>query len=40
MTQHIKFTTLADWWDNNQSLIPKQRKHVFNGLVIYTWWNL
>ena len=36
MTQHINFTTLADWWDNNQRLIPKERKHVFNGLVIYT----
>lgn len=40
VTQQANFNTLADWWDHSLRLIPKERKRAFNGLAIYTMWNL
>lgn len=40
VTQHTNFISFGDWWENNLRLVPKERKLAFNGLVIYTLWNL
>ena len=32
--------SLVDWWESTLLLIPKEKRRDFNGMVIYTMWNL
>ncbi|KAJ1259251.1 hypothetical protein BS78_10G139800 [Paspalum vaginatum] len=31
---------IREWWEKSETLFPKDRRRVFNGVVIYTMWNL
>jgi hypothetical protein len=33
-------TNIREWWEAATSALPKNQKHAFNGIVIYTMWNL
>jgi hypothetical protein len=33
-------SSIREWWEKTESLFPQDRKREFNGLVIYTIWNL
>lgn len=39
VAQHANFNTL-DSWEHSLRSIPKDHKRAFNGLAIYTMWNL
>jgi hypothetical protein len=33
-------TNIREWWEAATPPLPKNQKHAFNGIVIYTMWNL
>ena len=34
------FSSIKDWWEATSSPLPKNQKRDFNGLMIYTLWNI
>jgi hypothetical protein len=32
--------SLADWWESASLSIPREKRRDFNGMAIYTMWNL
>jgi hypothetical protein len=38
-TQILNYTA-AEWWENTLRQVPRERKRAFNGLTIYTLWNI
>jgi hypothetical protein len=40
LTDPARFSNIKDWWEGASSLLPKTQKRDFNGIVIYTMWNL
>ena len=36
-TQPIEITT---WWEQTATKVPRERRRQFNGVVIYTMWNI
>jgi hypothetical protein len=39
-SQQSNFDNIAEWWGAAARTIPKDQKCTFNGVVIYTWWNV
>ncbi|WVZ86922.1 hypothetical protein U9M48_033633 [Paspalum notatum var. saurae] len=33
-------SSIREWWEKTETLLPKDRRRAFNGVVIYTTWNL
>jgi hypothetical protein len=33
-------SNIREWWEKTETLFPQDRKREFNGVVIYTMWNL
>jgi hypothetical protein len=33
-------TNIREWWEAATPTLPKNQKRAFNGIVIYTMWNL
>ena len=43
LPQHVDWSnisSISEWWEKTETLFPQDRKREFNGLVIYTMWNL
>jgi hypothetical protein len=34
------FSSIKDWWEATAFPLPKNQKRDFNGLMIYTLWNI
>jgi hypothetical protein len=35
-----QFSSIKEWWEAISSPLPKNQKRDFNGLMIYTLWNI
>jgi hypothetical protein len=43
LPQHVvwsNISSISEWWEKTETLFPQDHKREFNGLVIYTMWNL
>jgi len=34
------FSSIEEWWGETEALFPKDRRRMYNGVVIYTLWNI
>lgn len=39
-TQLVNHSYIAEWWENALRPVPRERRQTFNGLGIYTMWNI
>jgi hypothetical protein len=36
----VQSSNIRAWWEEEAAKIPRQRRRHFNGVVIYTMWNI
>jgi len=36
----VQFDNIGKWWENAARSVPKDKRRHFNGLIIYTMWNI